>query len=572
MAEEELKPFVYYDENPSEEMIGCEGDLSEKRMTYRASRTGSAFLMSYDDGVFFKCIRGPIGNGKSVLMCHYIVKKSQEQLTMEITEKGKKFKIKWSRWLIMRHTLKSIKETAILTWNQWYGDKTKWKQDPYEGRYEDWLPDGTLVRIDFIVLASESPNILNDLQSLELSGAWVNEAVQSPYAVVSKVFTRLKRFNPVPHSKIQLKTFQVIMDTNSPNETNWWRRKEECEKPKGWMFFVCPPAILEEIDPETGVMVYVPNDIEHAKKHGRRPAENVLEIDGGYHHGMSYWMDMLSALERDDIYRLLMNRFGLLMDGLGVFTDVYNPAVHRVSAADAVFQRGMPVVCGMDLGRTPAAAIGQMKLNGTLQIQREATCWNQRLNNNMGGLDRMDVVQFFDTKMLPILVNYYDYPNCNLTIFADPAGKNFSEAYSISAIERLRNERGVNIIPCDKVESLTSGEIDITNGNNTNIRISCVKSALRTRQLEISEACLMLCQGMAGKYCYPKEHTRDGDGSERYKESPDKNEWSHICDGAQYLCLAVFKGKIDYSRPIRREDPARYINLVGGGTLSGGYL
>ena len=550
--------------------VGSDADLTAKRKAYNASRTGSAFLMSYDDGVMFKCIRGPIGNGKSVLMCMYIVHKSQQQTVMEVVEHGKRFKVRWSKWLLMRHSIKIAKETTITTWNQWFGDKTRWVSDPYEGRYEDVGPDGILTRIDFIVLGAKAEGVMDDLQSLELSGAWINEATQCPYNVVARVYTRLKRFNPYPAGDTYLRPFHVIMDTNSPSETNWWRRKEEVEQPRGWLFFVCPPAVLEERDPATGRVEYVPNDIEHAAKHHRRPAENVKTIDGGYHPDMSYWMDMLPVLEPDEIRKLLMNQFGLTMEGMSVFGDVWNPARHKVSAEEAPFMRGMKVVGGMDCGRTPACLLGQMRPDGKLVAQAEATTWNKKLNNGRGGLERMDVVQFFDTRLRPVLVNFFDWPNCDLTIFADPAGQNYNEVVSISAIERLRNERGVNIVPCDKVRPADSSELDITHGNSPEIRIACMKRELRLGNFLVSDACEMFLAAMAGRYNYRLMKSRSGDGMERYEDTPDKNEWSHIADGGQYMCLGVFKGAEDFTRPLKVRSEASYRSLVGNGMTDSG--
>lgn len=539
-------------EDPEENArVGCEYDLTAKRKAYNASRTCSAFLMSYDAGVKFKCMRGPIGNGKSVLMCMYIVHKSQQQKVIEITEKGRTFKVRWSKWLIMRHTLKSLEETLMETWDQWFGDKTRWVTNPIEGRYEDYAPDGILTRIDFVCYASASRGIMNDLQSLDLSGAWINEAVQCPYRVIAKVFSRLKRFNPSPLGGEKLTPFHVIMDTNAPNETNWWRDKEEVEQPDGWLFFVCPPAVLEERDEKTGKIVYVPNDVEHALKHHRRPAENVKEIDGGYHEGFSYWMDMISVLDEDDVRMLLENKFGLSMAGMGIVSDLWIPSRHRLpeTADEVKFKRGLPVVGGFDCGRTPAALLGQMLPNGKMSLMREATTWDQRLNNGRGGLDRMDVIQFFDEKLLPVLANYFDYPNCSLTLFADPAGKNYNEVVSMSAIQRLIRERGVNVIPCDKVKALDSGVMDITNGNSQEVRIDCMRDALRRDSIRVSEACTMFCAALAGKWHYAPLRSMRGDNAELWSDKEDKNEWSHIADAGQYVCLAMFRGAADYSRP-----------------------
>lgn len=540
-------------------VVGSEDDLTVKRREYHASRTGSAMLTSFDEGVKFKCVRGPIGNGKSVLMCIYIVYKSQQQSIVEISERGKKLRVRWSKWLIMRHTFKALNETTIETWNQWFGDKTRWVSNPLEGRYEDWV-DGVLVRIDFVCHASESRNIRNDLQSLELSGAWINEATQCPFEIIGLVYSRLKRFNPAPKAGVEMKHFHVIMDSNSPNETNWWRRMEEIEQPDGWLFFVCPPAVLEERN-SAGRSVYVPNDEEHARKHHRRPAENVREIDGGYHKGLTYWTDMVSVLDEDGIRTLLMNQFGLNVAGLGVFSDVWNPQRHVAQECELPYLRGLPLVAGMDLGRTPAMAIGQIQPDGRLAVIDEVTTWNEKLNNGRGGLDRTDVVTFFDRFALPLLANRYNYPNCSLAVFADPAGKNFNEVVSISAIQRLHEERGLNIVACDKVQS-ASGDYDITNGNNTDVRISAVTSELRSGMLVISDRCRLLKEAMSGKYCYEKR--RDNGAGVQYRDFPCKNEWSHISDALQYLVLAVFKGAIDFGRTSSADDSARWMGLTGG--------
>ena len=531
-------------------VAGASEALDARRKTYAASRTGSAFLTSFDDGISFKCIRGPIGDGKSVLMCFYIVKKSHTQIALDVTENGVKKRIRWSKWLIARHTFKALQETTIETWNQWFGDRTRWKKNPgLVGRYEEELPDGTICRIDFICHALESPNIINDLQSLELSGAWINEATQTTLKIVGRVYSRLKRFNPVPGLKDGPRPFHVIMDTNSPNETNWWYRKEVVEQPAGWMFFVCPPAVLQEKDSATGKFVYVPNDVEHARKHGRRPAENVREIDGGYHQGMGYWMDMISSLDDDDIRTLLMNQFGLTVSGQGVFAASWDNARHRFKPSDHPFERGMAVLIGLDLGRTPAAAIGQMGTDGVLRVKRAVTTWNQRLNNGAGGLERMDVGQFWEERLRPVLTNDFGYPSCRHVCFTDPAGKNYNEVVSISAVERLVS-MGLNAIPCDKVRAYSSDVRDITEGNNVEIRIACVDELLRRGYLQVADgdACKMVLEGFNGKYCYRKMRA-GSDGAERYDDKPDKNDWSHIMDGVQYLCLGATKGATDYSRP-----------------------
>lgn len=226
----------------------------------------------------------------------------------------------------------------------------------------------------------------------------------------------------------------------------------------------------------------------------------------------------------------------------------------------------LKVVGGLDCGRTPAATLGQLMPNGKLVIQRDATTWNQRLNNGRGGLDRMDIIQFFDEKLLPVLVNFYNYPNCSLTLFADPAGKDYNEVVSMSAIQRLIRERGVDVVPCDKVLAMDSAVNDITNGNSPEIRIDCMRDALRRDNLLVGDACTMFCAAMAGKYHYEKLRSARGDSAERWSDRPDKNEWSHVADSGQYLSLAVFRGATDYSKPGGAQAAVTDYSYLGSGS------
>ena len=107
------------------------------------------------------------------------------------------------------------------------------------------------------------------------------------------------------------------------------------------------------------------------------------------------------------------------------------------------------------------------------------------------------------------------------------------------------------MIPCDKVPTYSSDRMDVTEGNNVEIRIACVDELLRRGKLVVSDCdeCRMILDGFNGKYCYRKMRATS-DGAERYDDKPDKNDWSHIMDAVQYLCLGATRGAADYSRPL----------------------
>jgi len=107
---------------------------------------------------------------------------------------------------------------------------------------------------------------------------------------------------------------------------------------------------------------------------------------------------------------------------------------------------------------------------------------------------------------------------------------------------------------------------DITNGNSPEVRIDCMRDALRRDCLLVSEACTMLCAALAGKYHWAKVRSARGDSAERWSDSPDKNEWSHMADSGQYLSLAVFRGAADFSKMGVMQASVKDWSFLSGGS------
>ena len=76
-------------------------------VTYNASWTGSAFHLA-PQGYEYKCIRGPVGSGKSVACCWDIRMISDGQKVATIVEDGVKKRVRWSKWLIGRHSYPAL--------------------------------------------------------------------------------------------------------------------------------------------------------------------------------------------------------------------------------------------------------------------------------------------------------------------------------------------------------------------------------------------------------------------------------------------------------------------------------
>jgi hypothetical protein len=504
-------------------------------ITYNATPTGTAFHLA-PAGYEFKGVRGPVGSGKSVMCCFDIFLKAREQQVAEIVEGGVRKRIRWSNFLIGRHTFPALQKTTIPTWLRWFGPKTEmhWGQ-PLSGRYEDWLPDGTLLRIDLVFAALESKNILNDLMSLELSGAFVNEATQVPWRVIDRIHDRIGRFQP--REGVFGDSYGVIMDTNSPDETNWWYRFERVEKPDKMLFFVQPPALLKRT--KDGKTWYEPNDGRDYAKYGILPAENVEHLKEGFY----YWEKQTKTKSEDDIKKLILNEFGTSIDGRPVYPEWRDNFHYRNEPIP--FQRGLTLLLGSDFGRTPATVIAQMGIDGVLYVLDEVR------GENMGS------EQFIEELLRPKLMNEYGFPSCPLINFGDPAGMNSNEVVNISAIQKF-NQYGILTKPAPA-----------TNGNRVQIRVDTVSELLRRfyngrAAVQVSSKCEFLRKGFNGHYCYRRIRT-GVEGDERYTEEPDKNEYSHIHDAFQYLCMGAFKSGVDYSMPTEEMRSRRNFSSMTAG-------
>lgn len=489
-------------------------------ITYNASNTGRAFHLE-PMGYEFKGIRGPVGSGKSVACCFDIFLKSQAQKVVEIVEDGERKRIRWSKWLIGRHTFPALEKTTIPTWLTWFGARTTmhWGA-PLSGRYEDWLADGTLLRIDLEFAALEAKNILNDLMSFEISGAWVNEATQVPWRVIDRIHDRIGRFQP--REGVFTDSFGVIMDTNSPDETNWWYDFERVKKPPKMKFFIQPPALLKRT--KDGRTWFEDNDGRDFATFGIMPAENIENLKEGFY----YYHKQVPTKSADDVKKLILNEFGTSIDGRPVYPE-YNDEIHYRNE-EIPLQRGLPLICGSDFGRTPAFVIAQMGIDGVLYVLDELTAVN------------MGAEQFIEELVRPKLINEYGFPSIPIINFADPAGANYNEVVSVSAIQTW-NRYGILTKPAPN-----------TNGNRVAIRVDCVSELLRRNYrgraaVQISSRCKMLRKGFNGYYCYRRLRVGGVEGDERYTEEPDKNEFSHVHDAFQYLCMGAFKSGVDYSVP-----------------------
>lgn len=485
--------------------------------------TGQKFHDARVGTYLYKGIRGVPGSGKTVVCIQDMFFKANMQPPIEDPKTGRM--VRWTNWALVRQQFSALKESTIKTWTSWFplGTMTEIHESPpIKGWFEapSLRNDGTWVRMDLTFLAAEAPNYINILDGLELSGGYVNEAAQIGFEKIHKLSERVGRFKPPGGAASGLKflSFGVLMDTNTPLESSWYYQLEQVERPDRMLWFIQPPALIKTKD-SLGNVVYIRNDEENSKKYNTGgPAENVEH----HNEGWDYYEKQLIGADEDYIRMRLLNEYGRSKGGLPVYEETWNDRFH-ISTEEMPWMKGVRIGIGMDFGRNPAAAIGQLTPMGQLRVYDEVVAFN------------MSVPQFVETKLIPFLSNKYGWPHCDVILFGDPAGAFKDQMSDLSPLGYLNERAGIfSIIP------------PILEGTNNDeaIRINAVEKFLRgNRQGDpdflLSHKCEYLRDGFNGDYHFKKKRNT-ANGADAYHDKPDKDDpHSHIHDALQYLCCGL---------------------------------
>jgi len=338
---------------------------------YHAEPTIADFHAS---GAFFRGIRGPIGSGKSVGCCTEIFKHASQQIAVN--------KIRKSRWAVIRETYPELKSTTIKTWMEWYGPFTRMVYgSPIMGYVTVPLKDGTIIDLELVFLALENAKDVKKLKSLELTGAWINEAVEVLFQIVSMTTGRVGRYPAKRDGGFNWSG--VIADTNSCDIGNWWYKQAEEEKPETWEFYDQPAALLKTPDG------YIPNPL----------AENVDNLVDGY----EYYLRQLAGKPKEWVQVFIENQYGSSNPGNRVYGD-YSTLNHTEKEFDPALRH---IIWTHDFNFTPlSSAILQQDEKGNLFVVDEIV-----LKSAIAKQTAMEFVE-----------RYKDDTHCVVTIYGDASG------------------------------------------------------------------------------------------------------------------------------------------------------
>lgn len=454
-------------------------------LDYQPSFTCAQFHRS---PALLRGIKGPIGSGKSVACCWELLRMAMAQEPHNGVRK--------TRWAIIRQTYPELISTTIKTWSDWFPRSIcPIKFDaPITGVLELPLKDGTHLRMELIFLALEREDDAKKLLSLELTGAWVNEARELPWTIIESLMGRIGRYPSMREGGHTRKA--VIMDTNPSDDSHWWYVKAEEEKPEGWMFFSQPPALIKT---EIG---YTANP----------RAENIKNLKDGF----GYYLDQIPGKDPEWIKVYLLGEYGTIQSGKPVYGGDYSDSIHCSKVSFAVMPR-WPVVLSFDFGLTPAAVFLQQTPRGQVRAVEEVITQDC----DMRQLCRDIIVPKLNTR----------YASCSITVTGDPAGSTRSQNDKTTAYDVLHEELGKRV-----------GDIVPCHTNVLSARIDGVKQLLGrlnggAATFQISPECKFLRKGFMGAYKYRKIEVAGG--AERYMEAPEKNMFSHVHDALQYGVLMI---------------------------------
>lgn len=480
---------------------------------------------------FVSGILGPLGSGKSVGCCAKIMRKACDQ-------KPDRDNIRRTRWLAVRNTYVELRATTIKTWLEVFPEAncgpiryshpiTHHIKIPAHGRKQPGLD------CEVIFMALDKPQDIKKLKSLDLTGAWVNEACEVPIDIIDMLTGRVGRFPSAVD--IPATWAGIMLDTNATDDQNWYFKASESDETPpldldpelfggldidlAWRFFRQPPAVLElEEDGNRyrvkeagypGAEVPPNHVIPSAGKFWcmNPKAENIANLRPGY------YIQQISKKRLEWIQRFLQAKYVYFVEGKPWVPEYSDSVMSR----DLKWNKGLPLIGGIDCGSgtlSPAAAIGQRGTYGDWRVLKELSLFDI-------GIDR------FSVALHAMLSRDFGTAPMKPRFWLDPAAKTKDEVYEIAVEDHLRTRNfDVQLAPTNDPDSIREA-FSAACTRMFNIEGNIFPGFL------VDRSCTMLRAGLAGKWYRKQIQTK----AERYTERPEKNDWSHVCDGAGLMLV-----------------------------------
>lgn len=423
-------------------------------------------------------IAGPVGSGKTVasLMKGFTISVQQNAF------RG----VRYSRGVVIRNTYPELKSTVIKSFEDWFPSSIapiKWDA-PISAYLNFPLGDGTKLDLEIYFLSFDRPQDVGKLKSFEITWAALSELSELPKSALDMATQRVGRYPGIRYGGPSW--YGVFGDTNMPDDDHYLYQIFEKEKPKGFKMFRQPGGLIE-VQGE-----YKDNPL----------AENIHNLPGGH----EYYHRQVAGKQKEWVKVFLMGQYGTIADGRPVYPE-WNDEIHVRSLQP---YPNLPLLLGFDYGLTPACVICQVSPRGELLVL------NELCSKDMG------IRQFAHDVVKPFLaMNYAGY---QIQACGDPAGMSRADTDEKTCFQELA-EAGIACVPAASNSFVARREAVAGYLN----RLVDGKPAFK-----LDPVCDRLRRGFNGRYQYRRLQVV---GAERFKDVPEKNDYSHPHDALQYAAM-----------------------------------
>jgi hypothetical protein len=449
---------------------------------------------------FGRIIAGPVGSGKTIGCMFELLRRACEQAP---GDDG----LRYTRFAIVRQTLKQLKDTVLKDITGWLEGMVKYK-----------VTDSTIyieigdVRSEWILIPLDTPEDQRRLLSMQLTASWMSEAIEMNIDLVSAISGRMPRY---PSAKLGTASwFGIIADTNMPTEGSDWH-KFMTDPPPDWRIFIQPGGL----DPLAENLAHL-NQTPETK---RLDEDDPIRLA----QGRKYYERNSRNPNVDWVTRYVNAQYGPDPSGTPVFRQSFKMSFHVADEVDPI--HGHPLIIGQDFGRDPWSVVTQLDHRGRLLVLGELEA------------DGVGLELHINRSLRPALVDprYLGKAFC---IVGDPSGKAKSTIYEETTFETIKR-LGFMAFPAPT--------------NDIDPRLRAVEAFLLAQRdggpamLISKKHCPTIVRAMASGYRYAR--TRSGNT----KPLPDKNEFSHVMDALQYACLVAQGGMVGFINNKMRVGPRR---------------
>lgn len=377
-----------------------------------------------------------------------------EDIPVYVRRKGKAF------WCLRSYV--QLRDTTIKTFMDWFPPKIFGTYRVTDHSY--FITKFPGVQIEIMFRALDRPDQVANLLSLEVTGAWFNEAREIPQTIIEAMDARIGRYPSKRDGGASW--YGIIMDTNPPDDDSYLYRMFEVVQPSNWKIFKQPSGLSTH-------------------------AENTKHLVKNYYTNL--------AKGKDPMYiRIYIHgQYGYLVQGKPVyegFKDNIHVAPHPLEPI-----KGLPLLLGFDFGLQPCCTIGQINpALGQLMILDELVS------------DGMGIKQFCLNQLLPLLrLKYFGF---KVRGYGDPAGSSRSQTDESTCFEILHG-KDIGLM-----------DIESAYTNAITARVGAVEHFLNSMSYGepcfiLSPTCKHLRRAMNGGYHYEKDQKGNGE----YKLVPVKN-------------------------------------------------